>query len=97
MFQSEEDNGLPQHDNISGLGMVMNGVKTSIPGLSIGCDDMEEDGERNEENWVAEVSPVRQDLTPPVELVVAENQGLQEENGWDSDSGHDLQIVLNND
>ena len=33
MFQSEEDNGLPQHDNISGPGMVMNGVTTSIPKL----------------------------------------------------------------
>ena len=40
---------------------------------------------------------MRQDLTPPAELVVAENQGLQEENGWDSDSEDDLQIVLNDD
>ena len=97
MFQSEEDNGLPQHENIPGLGMVMNVVTTSIPGLLRGYDDMEEDGEGNGENWVAEVSPVRQDLTPPAELVVAENQGLQEENGWDSDSEDNLQIVLNDD
>ena len=48
--------------------MVMNGVTTSIPGLSRGYDDMEEDGEGNGENWVVEVSLVRQDLTPPAEL-----------------------------
>ena len=40
---------------------------------------------------------MRQDLTPLAELVVAGNQGLQEENGWDSDSEDDLQIVLNDD
>ena len=44
MFQSEEDNGLPRHDNIPGPGMVMNAVTTSIPGISRGYDDMEEDG-----------------------------------------------------
>ena len=77
--------------------MVMKVVTTSIPRISRGYDDMEDDGEGNRENWVAEVSPMRQDLTPPAELAVAENQGLQEENGWDSDSEDDLQIVLNDD
>lgn len=97
VFHFEEENVLPQHNDIPGLGMVMNGVTTSIPGLSRGYDDIEEDGEGNGENWVAEGSSARQDLTPPAELAVAENQGLQEENGWDSDSEDDLQIVLNDD
>lgn len=97
VFQFEVENGLPQHDDIPGLGMVMNGVTASIPGLSRDYDEIEEDGEGDGENWVAEGSSARHDLTPPAELAVAENQGLQEENGWDSDSEDDLQIVLNDD
>lgn len=97
VFQFEVENGLPQQDDIPGIGVVMNGVTSSIPGLSRDYGEIEEDGEGNGENWVAEGSSARQDLTPPTDLAVAESQGLQEDNGWDSDSEDDLQIVLNDD